>query len=172
MFATRAIPKLVTLCLLAGVSMSAAPSRAAAQDAPASASFVQTLRQAEAKTAASEWKEAAVLWERIVQANPFEPHFWNELGHAHYKAANHKAAIPAYEKAIELGGPLPAHAAYNIACSHALAGEKELALEALERALAMGYPGLGSTARDEDFKSLRDDSRFKKLLGLTDVSKL
>lgn len=170
--ATRAIPKLVTLCLLAAVSMSAAPSRAANQDVPASASFVETLRQAQAKTTSREWKEAAPLWERVVRANPVEPEFWDALGRAHYETANYKAAIPAYEKVIELGGYQPALAAYNIACNHALAGEKELALKALERALAMGFPDLGAAAQDEDFKSLRDDPRFKKMLGLTDASKM
>lgn len=170
MLGSGAVPKLVMLCLLVG--MGAVPPRAAAQDAPVCASFVETLRQAEAKSAAKEWKEAARLWACVVQVNPVVPDFWNALGDAHFQAADYKAAVPAYEKALALGGPLPADVAYNIARCHALAGKKSLALEALERALALGLPGLGSAARDEALQSLRDDPRFKKMLGLTDVANM
>jgi hypothetical protein len=169
---TCAAPKFVTLCLLVSASLWAMPSRAAAQDAPERSSFVEILRQAETKTAAKEWKEAARLWTLVVQANPVNPEFWNALGDAHSQAADYAAAVPAYEKALALGGPLPADAAYNIARCHALAGKKELALQALERALGLGFPGLGFAARDADLQSLRGDPRFKKMLGLTETANM
>jgi hypothetical protein len=143
--------------------------------APQAAAVLDLAEQARAKAAAGEWKKAAALWERVVRLNPVQPYYWNALGDAHYRAADYKAAVPAYERAIELGAPLWGvvnPAAYNVVCCHALAGDKELAIKALERALAMGFPDLGRPARDPNLASLRDDSRFRKLLWLDDVSKM
>ena len=137
-------------------------------------SFLETLRQARAKAEARQWKEAAALWEQVVQANPVNPYFWSSLGSARYLAADYMGAVAAYQRAMELGAPAagPDVGAYRIASSYALAGQKELALQWLGRALAMGYPSLEGAKTDDALKSLRDDPRFKKLLGLEDISKL
>jgi hypothetical protein len=143
--------------------------------APQPAAVLDLAGQARAKAAAREWKEAAALWERVVRLNPVHPSYWNALGDAHYRATDYKAAVPACEKAIELGAPIWGvvnPAAYNVVCCHALAGDKERAILALERALAMGFPDLGRPARDPNLASLRDDARFKKMLWLDDVSKM
>src|SRR5262249_13150464 len=121
------------------------PDQPAKDPAPQPATVLDLAGQARAKAAARERKEAAGLWERVVRLNPVNPNHWNALGDAHYGAADYKAAVPAYEKAIELGAPLWGvvnPAAYNLICCHALAGDKELAIKALERALAMGFPDL------------------------------
>ncbi|SEU34423.1 TPR end-of-group domain-containing protein [Stigmatella erecta] len=166
-----ALPKFIMLCL-ACAGVWAMPLKATAQAPSGRSSFAELLHEAETKTAAKEWKEAARLWARVVQANPVNPEFWNALGDAHAQAADYLAAVPAYEKALALGGPLPADAAYNIARCHAQAGKKEPALQALERALTLGFPSLGFAARDEAFQSLRQEPRFKKMLGLTDAANM
>ncbi|HEU4850870.1 MAG TPA: S41 family peptidase [Telluria sp.] len=53
---------------------------------------------------------------------------------------------------------------YNAACSFALAGERDLALDALSRALEHGWLNADATARDTDFDSLRSDPRWPKLI--------
>ena len=88
--------------------------------------YFETLAQAEAKTQAKQWAEAAALWEKVVAANPVEGNFLNQLGSARYNAKDYCKSIAAYEKALELGAGNPANAAYNIACNYALLGEKEL----------------------------------------------
>ena len=151
------------------------PYEPAKDPAPQPAIVLDLAEQARDKAAAREWTEAAALWERVVRLNPVNPNYWNALGDAHYRAADYKAAVPAYEKAIERGAPIwgvVSPAAYNVVCCHALAGDKELAIKALERALAMGFPDLGRPARDPNLASLRDDSRFRKMLWLEDVSKM
>jgi len=40
-----------------------------------SQSFPEILRDAESKTAAKDWKEAAVLWHRVIEANPVNAGF-------------------------------------------------------------------------------------------------
>jgi hypothetical protein len=138
------------------------------------AAVLDLVRRAQAKGAAKQWEEAAGLWDRVVRSNPVQPFYWSALGDARYHAKDYKGAVPAYEKAAALGAPMMGayFSVYNLACCHALSGEKEAALRALERALALGFPDLAQPARDPDLVLLRDDPRFKKLLWLEDVSKM
>ncbi len=53
---------------------------------------------------------------------------------------------------------------YNLACSLALLGRKDSALDALERAVDLGYDDPGHLVADEDLISLRDEARFRDLV--------
>ena len=53
---------------------------------------------------------------------------------------------------------------YNLACSYALILRKNEALEALARALDLGYKDYGWIRQDADLESIRQDQRFKALL--------
>lgn len=72
-----------------------------------------------------------------------------------------------------LAGLPPAPALlYNLACTHALLGDRERALALLERDFRLNYPSPGSLARqkawaakDPDLASLRSDPRFRSLVG-------
>jgi tetratricopeptide (TPR) repeat protein len=134
--------------------------------------FVQLLNQAETATAAKDWKTAAQSWQRVVEANPVNARFWDQLATASYENKEYRKAIPAYEQAMKLGAGFPSNAAYNIACCYALLGEKEPALEWLQRAFDMGFRNLEHSQKDTDLVILHDDPRFKKIVGLEDVSKM
>ncbi|MFO0980990.1 MAG: tetratricopeptide repeat protein [Planctomycetota bacterium] len=161
-----------TIILAALLMAARAPGGEATLPADSPAAVLDLVRQADAKGAANEWQQAVLLWERVVRLNPVQPSHWYRLGDARYRAADYAGAVPAYERAIELGAPLigPCFSAYGIACCHARAGDKERAVAALERALAMGLPHLGQAIRDPDLASIRDDPRVKRLLGLDDVA--
>ncbi len=134
--------------------------------------YFETLVQADAKMSAKQWAEAAALLEQIVKINPVEGKSWNWLATAYYNAKDFRKSTAAYEKQIELGYGIPANAAYNIACNYALLGEKEAALTWLEKAFAMGFPDLPGAQTDEDLKSVRDELRYRTLVGLKDTSKM
>jgi predicted Zn-dependent protease len=53
---------------------------------------------------------------------------------------------------------------YNLACSRALMGETEAAIEALCRAVSLGYDDFAWMRRDKDLATLHDDARFKELM--------
>lgn len=144
---------------------------ASAQE-PSIKSYQAITQQAEAKMTAQEWPEAAKLWEKITEMNPYLGNNWSQLGLCYLRARDYRKAIPAYEKVIELGSGYPFNAAYNIACSHALLGEKEKALDWLGRSLDMGFRNLGQLQRDPDLQSLHNDERFKKLAATADTSKM
>ena len=134
--------------------------------------YVETLQLAQTKSEAREWKEAAAAWQRVLEANPVNAGFWNSLGDAAYGNKDYRRAISAYEKALELGAGFPSNAAYNIACCYALLGEKEQALAWLQKSFDMGFRNLAHSQTDSDLLSLHDDPRFKKIVGLADVSKM
>ena len=53
---------------------------------------------------------------------------------------------------------------YNLACSLALLGRRDSALDALERAIQLGYDDSEHLLEDEDLASLRDQARFQELV--------
>lgn len=134
--------------------------------------FVETLQLARMKSETREWKEATAAWQRVIDANPVNAGFWNQLGDAAYGNKEYRRAISAYEKALELGGGFPSNAAYNIACCYALLGEKEAAFKWLQKSFDMGFRNLAHAQTDSDLQSLHSDPRFNKIVGLADVSKM
>jgi serine/threonine-protein kinase len=54
--------------------------------------------------------------------------------------------------------------AYNIACGYAQLGEKERALEWLEKSVAMGWTDVAHLEKDPDLDPLRADERYRALL--------
>lgn len=53
---------------------------------------------------------------------------------------------------------------YNLGCSLALLKRRDSAMQALERAVELGYSDHEWMSRDRDLESLREDSGFKTLL--------
>jgi len=56
-------------------------------------------------------------------------------------------------------------ARYNLACSLARAGQADEAIDALSRAILLGYDDLAHMEADPDLESLRDHPDFQALLG-------
>ena len=71
-------------------------------------------------------------------------------------------AAEAYSKAAELGYREDT-AAYNAACSYALAGRKDDAFTWLNKAMELGFDVASYLGRDDDLDSLRRDPRFAEL---------
>ncbi len=75
-----------------------------------------------------------------------------------------------YDKALKIAERMnevlaPKHLAnlYNIACLHCLMGKKEKSYEWLEKAVDAGYWDVQQLIHDEDFKSIRQEERFREL---------
>ncbi|MBS1716176.1 MAG: hypothetical protein JSS72_00410 [Armatimonadetes bacterium] len=111
-------------------------------------------------------------WLKRTQENPTDPHNWLQLGKARYDAKKFAEAIPALEKADELGVSYPWDMPYFIACCYALDGKKDLALSNLEKAINAGFRDLHQAQTDDDFKSLRGEKKYHELVGDEDVSHL
>jgi tetratricopeptide (TPR) repeat protein len=148
-----------------------APARAQAPSSPIA--FLSLVDRAEARSAARDWAAAVPLWEDVVRINPTEGRFWSRLGNAQLSLRNYRAAIPALERATELGFGAPENNAYNLACAYARLGDKDRAFVWLERALAMRFLNLDLAMTDEDLASLRADPRFRRLIPIAvDVGRM
>ncbi len=87
--------------------------------------------------------------------------------HDLHVSKRYQGAIDAFRKIIE-DHPKTRQAvmsAYNVACGYALLGEKDKALEWLEKAVDMGWKDAAHLEKDSDLDSLREEAGFKKLLG-------
>ncbi|MGH9280172.1 MAG: TPR end-of-group domain-containing protein [Acidimicrobiales bacterium] len=69
----------------------------------------------------------------------------------------------ALDAADAFGDGGEARVAYNLACSHARAGQVGPALEWLERAVAAGFADIALLDSDPDLDGLRDDDRYRVL---------
>ena len=136
------------------------------------ADFAETLVRARAASAARSWADAATLWQRVVESNPVNADFALRLATALFQGKSYRAAIPAYEKALELGADFPSSMAYNIACAYALLGDKEQAVRWLQKSFEIGFRNLEHARTDSDLESLHGDPRFQAIVGLPDVSKM
>jgi predicted Zn-dependent protease len=53
---------------------------------------------------------------------------------------------------------------YNLACAHAQANDRSSALDALAKAIDLGFADAHLIATDPDLDSLRDDPRFEEIV--------
>jgi len=53
---------------------------------------------------------------------------------------------------------------YNLACSYALTGQKEKAIQAIEQAVELGYRDAEHLRQDHDLDAIKSDPRFQALL--------
>ena len=155
------LPVMVVLTLLAGFSH--------ALDKPTEGSTKAKKRpvsvaQAQRLLRQQDWAAAADAYEQVVRDNADDGANWFNYGFALHSLKRCDEAIKAADKAVELGYR-PATAMYNIACAHALMGHKDEALAWLEKSLTTGFVQDELMRTDTDLASIRDDTRFKKLVG-------
>lgn len=115
------------------------------------------------------WEEAADALVLYVHVNPYHGGAWLTLATARYELHDYRAAIPAYEHALELGERVTL-SAYNAAACHALMGDADAAIEMLRRAFELGFSNRDLVRGDTDFASLKNDERFRELVDVLDLS--
>jgi Flp pilus assembly protein TadD len=107
--------------------------------------------------------EAAARFEALAAADPKDGHAVLMQGYALHAAGRLDEALPVHQRAAQFP-ELRATALYNVACVHALKGEKEQAFAALDESIKAGFAGADHMKKDEDLKSLRSDARFAAAL--------
>ncbi len=138
------------------------------------AAVVGLARDVQRAQSTGDWAEAARLAAKLVELNPVQPNYWYGLGIARERNGEYAQAVPAFERAAELGAPAMGayYSIYEIARCYARAGDSDRAVTALQRAFSLGFPDVPQAIRDADLASIRTDPRIIDLLGLKDVSKM
>ena len=116
-------------------------------------------------TRRTEWREAAAHAEKMTARYPRLGRAWFNLGFAQLRADRAEAAAESFQKALELGYRKPT-TTYNVACSYARLGRKDVAFEWLFRALDAGFDSDGTIRGDDDLDNLRGDPRYRKALDM------
>lgn len=79
------------------------------------------------------------------------------------RLAKYTLAIEDFTECVKRGTS-PGASLYNIACAHALVGDREEALDWLGRAVLAGFDQATHARTDPDLASIRDDPRFEGIL--------
>jgi Flp pilus assembly protein TadD len=103
------------------------------------------------------------VYEAHLVSSPEDADVLESLGHLLTRSGRLREGLAADRKLVELRPEEPV-AHYNLACSLALIGDAQAALERLRLALEMGFRDVAFIRKDRDFASLRGDPRFEALL--------
>jgi tetratricopeptide (TPR) repeat protein len=103
------------------------------------------------------------FYEAILAEDPEFVEALVQLAEAYTKAGLHDKGLETDLKLAALRPDDPT-VHYNLACSYALAGKRDEALAALERAIELGYRDVEFLMQDEDLVSLHDDEEFARLI--------
>ena len=101
--------------------------------------------------------------ERTLALNPVDGRALSLGSAALFHDGQTTRALEWSQRSLELY-PDDMGALVNAACLHAKAGQKEPAIDLLERVFAKGWGKRDWVEQDPDYDILRDDPRFKKLL--------
>jgi len=92
------------------------------------------------------------------------------LGDAYTKNRQYEEGLKIDQKLSKLKPEDPA-VFYNLACSYSLLKELKASLEALRKAIKLGYDDFSYMRKDPDLENLRQDKRYKTLFSETSQSK-
>jgi hypothetical protein len=112
--------------------------------------------------AEKDWPRAAELYRTVVQMHPDQASSWARLGRSLREAGRAREALPALQKAEQLGF-FPPLMQYQRALAHAHLGEKDAALALLKPLVEQEFgPPPGLPAVDAD-PAVAKDPRFQEL---------
>jgi CubicO group peptidase (beta-lactamase class C family) len=111
-----------------------------------------------------QWEKAALAYDALRTRKPQNGRSHYNAGTCWLRAGKPGNALPALERAWELK-ERPPQTAYTLGVAFALNGEKDRAFEWLEQALKLNAESREALRTDGRLNSLRDDARFKTLIG-------
>lgn len=120
-------------------------------------------QQANAASQAEDWPKAYELWGKVCEQEPNNANARLSYGYAAILSGHYEQAIPAYERAQELGADAGL-CRYNVACAQSRLGRTDDALKNLEASFAAGFQNIGLAEKDPDLESIRGDARFAQIL--------
>jgi len=101
--------------------------------------------------------------ERIARRLPEDTEILRALGDLYTRTGDYTEGLRIDKRLSRLCSEDPM-VWYNLGCSLALTDKKEDALEALSRALELGYDDYEWMKKDSDLAALRGDARFESML--------
>lgn len=103
------------------------------------------------------------FYENLVKDNPDFIDALTALGHAYTKKGRYRDGLKIDRRLCALKPDDPiVH--YNLACSYSLLKMADLSIQALEKAIRLGYREFGYMQQDSDLDFIRKDIRYQELI--------
>ncbi len=102
------------------------------------------------------------ICEEILRQVPTDTEAMRFLAHAYFAVGQPEQGLATDRRLLELL-PRDPRVRYNLACSCALLGRADEAIERLEEACELGFDDLNLLRRDRDLDALRPDPRFQEI---------
>jgi beta-lactamase regulating signal transducer with metallopeptidase domain/Flp pilus assembly protein TadD len=109
------------------------------------------------------WRESVTHHQAMVRKHPASGRAWFNLGYTALQARDYPTATDAFRRALELNYRTGT-SAYNVACAHALQGNRDAAFEWLRKAEASGFELADHARDDDDLDSLHRDPRWEQVV--------
>jgi beta-lactamase regulating signal transducer with metallopeptidase domain/tetratricopeptide (TPR) repeat protein len=106
------------------------------------------------------WSESVEHHQAMVRKHPTSGRAWFNLGYTSLQAREYATAMDAFRRALEQNYRVGT-SSYNMACAHALQGNRDAAFEWLQKAEASGFDVEDHARHDDDLDSLHRDARWK-----------
>jgi transcriptional regulator GlxA family with amidase domain len=124
----------------------------------------KSIQNADVLMRGRKWDEAVAAYRTILAQYPDDIEAKFSLARALYANKSFDEAIAQFNQVAAMESPFRARAFYNAACAYSIRGDKDRAMEMIEKAIAAGFRDKGSFNRDEDLSAVRSDPRFQKLV--------
>jgi transcriptional regulator GlxA family with amidase domain len=113
------------------------------------------------------YAEALKAFRALVADDPGSRAGWRGVGYALKAMKQHGESAEALARSVDGdSSPHAAHMLYVVAGQYALAGRTDDAVQALEKAFALGYSDRVSIEKDPDLAAVRNDPRLRKLIAV------
>ena len=109
------------------------------------------------------YEEALADYNRALELSPDRPDTFDNRGVTYTNMGKYKEAFADFNRALELRPDNP-NTLYNLACFFSLQGKTDEAFSYLQKAIDKDKKYLKMVKTDEDFNTIREDPRFKKLI--------
>lgn len=148
---------LATVLLLLFVSFVSSQTNVSAQSKKSSLPYADSLFFSQ------NWKEAIIVYEKVLKTEPTNSLAWNRLGFSYHNLSNYDKALENYKNALKYK-PSPALETTiqsRLARVYAIKNDSDQAYTALEKAITLGYSNRLELETNKDFENIRSDKRFK-----------
>ena len=103
------------------------------------------------------------FYEKLLEKNPDFIHALIALGDAYTKKGRHREGLKIDQRLARLR-PNDSNIYYNLACSYSLVKIADDCLEAIKKAVDLGYRDFAFMQKDPDLEFIRKDPRYKRLI--------
>ncbi|MEO5897907.1 MAG: tetratricopeptide repeat protein [Vicinamibacterales bacterium] len=132
---------------------------------------IQAARRAGVKLAAAsaasvreDWTAATAAYLALTKSHPSDPEYAQRLAEAHVGRGDYASAVPAFEKALELGTPNRGLVTFALVRAHTKLDQIDKAVEAVQRLEPCMRFFKARLVADAEFAALRNDPRFQQLV--------